>query len=70
VLLHKTRSIICAGNVDTGVHTPVATACQVWRTTAVTQADGQGWVAVASTDADWMVVQDTTCLVSGAGGHF
>lgn len=58
VLLHVTGGISRTGRVSAWVHAAIVAARQVWRAATVSQANGEGGIAVFGANAHGTVVQD------------
>lgn len=58
VLLHVTGGISRTGGVSAWVHAAIVAARQVWRAATVSQANGEGRIAVFGANAHGTVVQD------------
>lgn len=58
VLLHVTGGISRTGRVSAWVHAAIVAARQVWRAATVSQAYGEGGIAVFGANAHGTVVQD------------
>jgi len=58
VLLHVTGGISRTGRVSAWVHAAIVTARQIWRAATVSQANGEGGIAVFGANAHGTVVQD------------
>lgn len=63
VLLHVTGGISRTGRVSAWVHAAIVAARQVWRAATVSQANGEGGIAVFGANAHGTVVQDITGLI-------
>lgn len=66
VLLHVTGGISRTGGVSAWVHAAIVAARQVWRAATVSQANGEGGIAVLCAYADGTVVQDVAGFFSRA----
>jgi len=66
VLLHVTGGISRTGGVSAWVHAAIVAARQVWRAATVSQANGEGGIAVFGANAHGTVVQDVTGFISRA----
>lgn len=66
VLLHVTGGISRTGGVSAWVHAAIVAARQVWRAATVSQANGEGGIAVLCAYADRTVVQDIAGFISRA----
>lgn len=66
VLLHVTGGISRTGGVSAWVHAAIVAARQIWRAATVSQANGEGGIAVLCAYADGTVVQDIAGFVSRA----
>lgn len=64
VLLHVTGGISRTGGVSAWVHAAIVAARQVWRAATVSQANGEGGIAVLCAYADGTVVQDIAGFIS------
>lgn len=58
VLLHVTGGISRTGRVSAWVHAAIVAARQVWRAATVSQANGEGGIAVFGANAHGTMVQD------------
>lgn len=67
VLLHVTGGISRTGGVTAWVHAAIVAARQVWRAATVSQANGEGGIAVLCAYADGTVVEDVAGLIGRAG---
>lgn len=66
VLLHVTGGISRTGGVSAWVHAAIVAARQVWRAATVSQANGEGRIAVFGANAHGTVVQDIAGLIGRA----
>lgn len=66
VLLHVTGGISRTGGVSAWVHAAIVAARQVWRAATVTQANGEGGIAVFGANAHGTVVQDIAGFIGRA----
>lgn len=66
VLLHVTGGISRTGGVSAWVHAAIVAARQVWRAATVSQANGEGRIAVFGANAHRTVVQDIAGLIGRA----
>lgn len=64
VLLHVTGGISRTGRVSAWVHAAIVAARQVWRAATVSQANGEGRIAVFGANAHGTVVQDIAGFIS------
>lgn len=58
VLLHVTGGISRTGGVSAWIHTAIVAARQVWRAATVSQANGEGRIAVLGANAHRTMVQN------------
>lgn len=70
VLLHVTGGISRTGGVSAWVHAAIVAARQVWRAATVTQANGEGGIAVFGANAHGTVVQDLAGFIGVARSFF
>lgn len=66
VLLHVTGGISRTGGVSAWVHAAIVAARQVWRAATVSQANGEGGIAVFGANAHGTVVQDIAGFIGRA----
>lgn len=66
VLLHVTGGISRTGRVSAWVHAAIVAARQVWRAATVSQANGEGGIAVFGANAHGTVIQDIAGFISRA----
>lgn len=66
VLLHVTGGISRTGGVSAWVHAAIVAARQVWGAATVSQANGEGGIAVLCAYADGTVVQDVAGFIGRA----
>jgi len=64
VLLHVTWGISRTGRVSAWVHAAIVAARQVWRAATVSQANGEGGIAVFDANAHGTMVQDIAGFIS------
>lgn len=66
VLLHVTGGISRTGGVSAWVHAAIVAARQVWRAATVSQANGEGGIAVFGANARGTVIQDIAGFIGRA----
>lgn len=66
VLLHVTGGISRTGGVSAWVHAAIVAARQVWRAATVSQANGEGGIAVFGANAHGTMVQDIAGFIGRA----
>lgn len=66
VLLHVTGGISRTGRVSAWIHAAIVAARQVWRAATVSQANGEGGIAVFGANAHGTMVQDIAGFIGRA----